>query len=116
MKPETEGKVKFGSWGLVCGAIIAITIGFVWGGWTTASTTQTISLDAVVASQAEVCVAQFMREPDHQEKLTEFQKISNWDRPKFIEKGGWDRMPGQKESGYRVTRACSDALVLLIPK
>jgi hypothetical protein len=116
MKPETEGKVKYGSWGLVCGAIIAMIIGFGWGGWTTAATTKTMTVEAVAASQAEVCIAQFMQDPNRQEKLKEFEKISSWDRPKFIEKGGWDKMPGQKESGYRVTRACSEGLELLIKK
>jgi len=32
MKPETVGIIKFGSWGLVGGAIVAMVIGFGWGG------------------------------------------------------------------------------------
>jgi hypothetical protein len=28
MKPETAGKVKYGIWGLIVGAIIAMIIGF----------------------------------------------------------------------------------------
>ena len=39
MKPETEGKLKYGGLGLVCGAVIAMIIGFAWGGWTTSDTT-----------------------------------------------------------------------------
>ena len=39
MKPETAGKVKFGVWGLICGAVIAMIIGFGWGGWSTKGTT-----------------------------------------------------------------------------
>ena len=35
MKPETEGKVKYGVWGLIVGAVIAMIIGFAWGGWKT---------------------------------------------------------------------------------
>jgi len=31
MKPETTVKVKFGVLGLICGAVIAIIIGFGWG-------------------------------------------------------------------------------------
>jgi hypothetical protein len=50
MKPETAGKVKYGSWGLVCGAIIAMIIGFGWGGWTTAGTTQKMSDEAILKS------------------------------------------------------------------
>ena len=40
MKEEMEVKMKFGIGGLVCGAIVAMIIGFAWGGWVTASTNQ----------------------------------------------------------------------------
>jgi len=30
MKPETAGKVKYGVWGLICGAVISMIIGFGW--------------------------------------------------------------------------------------
>ncbi len=116
MKPETEGKIKYGVWGLIVGAVIAMIIGFVWGGWSTASTTKTMSEEAVLASQAAICVAQFMKQPDHVEKLKEIEKTSSWERAKFIEKGGWDKMPGQEKADYGVSRACVDGLELLIKK
>jgi hypothetical protein len=116
MKAETEGKIKYGVWGLICGAVIAMIIGFAWGGWKTGGTTKTMTEEAVLASQAAICVAQFMKEPNHEEKLKEFEKISHWDRDEFIEKGGWDKMPGQKEADHGVARACVDGLELLIKK
>ncbi len=116
MKPETAGKIKFGVWGLICGAVITIIIGFAWGGWTTAATTQKVSKEAVLASQAAICVAQFIKQPNHEEKLKELEKVSNWDRGTFIEKGGWDKMPGQEKADYGVSRACADGLELLIKK
>jgi hypothetical protein len=116
MKPETEGKIKYGVWGLIVGAVIAMIIGFVWGGWTTSSTTKTMTEEAVLASQAAICVAQFMKQPNHEEKLKEFEKESSWQRAKFIETGGWDKMPGQEKADYTVARACSDGLELLIQK
>jgi hypothetical protein len=116
MKPETEGKIKYGVWGLIFGAVIAMIIGFGWGGWTTASTTKTITEDAVLASQSAICVAQFMKEPNHEEKLKEFDEVNRWKRDEFIKKGGWDRMPGQKEADDGVAQACSDGLELLIKK
>jgi hypothetical protein len=116
MKPETTGKFKYGGWGLVCGAVIAIIIGFGWGGWTTASTTKTMSAEAVLASQAAICVAQFMKDSNHEENLKELEEISTWERAKFIEKGGWNKMPGQEEADYDVSRACADGLELLIKK
>jgi hypothetical protein len=116
MKPETAVKVKFGVWGLICGAFIAIIIGFAWGGWKTKGTAQTMTEDAILASQAAICVAQFMKQPNHEEKLKEFEKVSSWERDKFIEKGGWDIMPGQEKAGSAVARACADGLELLIKK
>ena len=116
MKPETEGKIKYGVWGLVCGAVIAIIIGFAWGGFKTTGMAKTMTKEAVLASQAAICVAQFMKQPNHKEKLKEFEKISSWERTKFIEKGGWDKMPGQEKADYAVARACSDGLELLIIK
>ena len=116
MKPETEGKIKYGVWGVIVGAIFAIITGFAWGGWTTAGTTQTMTEDAVLASQAAICVAQFMKAPNHEEKLKEFAKVNSWERAKFIEKGGWDKMPGQEKADYAVDRGCSDGLELLVKK
>jgi len=116
MKPETAGKIKSGIWSLIGGAVITMVIGFAWGGWTTASTTQAMANEAVLASQAAICVAQFMKESGHEERLKAFEKVSSWDRAKFIEKGGWDKMPGQEEADYSVAQACSDGLELLIKK
>ena len=116
MKPENAAKIKYGVWGLIIGAIIAMIIGFAWGGWTTSGTTQKMSDEAVLASQAAICVAQFMKQPNHEEKLKEFEKVSSWEKAKFIENGGWDKMPGQKEADYGVAQACSDGLELLIKK
>ena len=116
MKPETAGKIKFSVWGLICGAVIAIIIGFAWGGWTTSGTTKTMTDEAVLASQAAICVAQFMKEPNHKEKLKELGELDSWTRAEFIEKGGWDKMPGQEKADYDVARACADGLEFLIKK
>jgi hypothetical protein len=117
MKPEIAGKIKYGVWGLIIGAVIAMIIGFAWGGWTTSSTTKKMSAEAVLASQAAICVAQFMKQPNHEEKLKELRELDSWKRAEFIEKGGWDVMPGQeKAEDYAVARACADGLELLFEK
>ena len=89
-------------------------IGFGWGGWSTAATNQKMSEEAVLASQAAICVAQFMKEPNHEEKLKALAELSTWKRPEFIEKEGWDKMPGQEKADFSVSRACADGLELLI--
>jgi len=114
MKTENAAKIKYGVWGLICGGIIAMIIGFGWGGWTTAATNQKISEEAVLASQAAIFVAQFMKQPNHEAKLKELADLSTWKRSDFIEKEGWDKMPGQEKADYSVSRACADGLELLI--
>jgi hypothetical protein len=116
MTPVTAAKVKYGVWGLICGAVLAMIIGFAWGGWTTRSTTQKMGEEAVLAARSAICVAQFMKDPNHQEKLQELEKISSYQRSTFIEKGGWDKMPGEEKAGYAVARACADGLEVLMKK
>ena len=116
MKAVAEGKIKYGVGGLICGAIVAMIIGFAWGGWVTASTNQKMSSEAVLASQAAICVAQYVKQPNSQEKLKEYEAVDSYKRYEFIEKGGWDKMPGQKEASYGVRDACVAGLDVLIKK
>jgi hypothetical protein len=117
MKPETADKVKYGVWGLILGAVIATTIGFQWGGWSTRGTSQQMAEAAVLTTRAAICVAQFAKAPNYQERLKEMKALASWQRAEFIEKGGWDKMPGEeKASGYTVSRACADGLEVLIEK
>ena len=116
MKLETAAKFKYGIWGLVGGAAIAIMLGFVWGGWTTSSTANAATAKAVVSSQAAICVAQFVKQPDHEAKLKELGEVNSWARGEFIEKGGWDKMPGQEKADPDVASACAEGLALLVKK
>jgi hypothetical protein len=116
MTPVTAGKVKYGVWGLIGGAVIAMIIGFAWGGWTTARTTQRMGEEAVLAARAAICVAQFMKEPDQEEKLQELGKLIAYQRGPFIEKGGWNKMPGEEQASPMVARACADGLEVLLKK
>ncbi len=113
---EMKGKAKAGFWWLISGAIIAMIIGFAWGGWSTSSTTQDKSDEAVLASQAAICVAQFMKDPTYQEKLKEFEAMESWKRSELIEKGGWDKMPGQEKASGSVSNACVAGIEVLIKK
>jgi len=89
-------------------------LGFVWGGWTTAGTAHGMSQKAVVASQAAICVAQFVKQPNHEKKLAELAEVSSWSRASSSRKGGWDKMPGQDKASPDVARACADGLELLV--
>ena len=116
MKAETEGKIKYGVWGLICGGVVAMIIGFAWGGWTTSGTTQKMSDEAVLASQAAICVAQFVKAPNHEEKLKEFEGVEIWQRAAFVEKGGWNKIPGEEKAAPFVAEGCAKGLEALIKK
>ncbi len=112
-KPETGGKIKFGVWGLICGAIIAMIIGFAWGGWTTGGTSRQRTEEAVLATRAAICVAQFIKDPNYKENLKALKAVDSYERSTFIEKGGWDKMPGEQKANSTVSRACADGLEYL---
>ena len=116
MTPVTAAKVKYGVWGLIGGGIIAMIIGFAWGGWTTSGTTQRMGDEAVLAARSAICVAQFMKQPNHQEQLLALKKVDSYQRSIFIEKGGWDKMPGEERAGSTVARACVAGLEVLMKK
>jgi hypothetical protein len=87
MTPVTAAKTKNGIWGLILGGVLAMTIGFA-----------------------------FTKDPNHQEQLQAFDKVSPYQRSTFIEKGGWDKMPGEEQGGFAVARACADGLEVLMKK
>jgi hypothetical protein len=116
VKPETEVKLKYGGWGLILGAGIATIVGFNWGGWTTRGTSQQMTEAALLSTRAAICVAQFSAPPNDQRRLKELKAVDSWDRASFIEKGGWDKMPGEEKVTDTVARACAEGLGLLMAK
>jgi hypothetical protein len=116
VKTETEGKLKYGSWGLIVGAAGAMIIGFNWGGWVTGSKSQAKTDEALLSTRAAICVAQFVKGPKYTERLKELKATNSWERSAVIEKGGWDRMPGEDKAVPTVGRACADGLDSLVEK
>lgn len=95
-----------GIWGFVLGGIAAMLIGFQWGGWSTATTTQKMSDEAVLASRAAICVSQFRSAPAYKANIKEFEAAESYRKSELVEKGGWDRMPGQDAASWGVAAAC----------
>ena len=116
MKQETELKLKYGVWGVIAGAAGAMIIGFNWGGWTTQTTSKARTDAAVLTARSAICVAQFTRPPHDQKRLKDLEAVNSWERAAFIEKGGWDKMPGEQKADDTVSRACADELGLLMGK
>jgi hypothetical protein len=116
MKPENEAKVKYGVWGLILGAGAAMIVGFNWGGWTTRGTSTAMTDAAMLNARAAICVAQFAKPPNEKQRMKELQAVNSWERAAYIEKGGWDKMPGEEKAVDTVSRACADGLAVLLDK
>ncbi len=100
--------------GAIAGAVIAIVIGFNWGGWTLGSTAQKMAEDsanhAVVAALAPICVQKFNQAAEAPATLVALKKVDSWEQDTFIVKGGWATFPGEAEPNRNVAAACARAL------
>ena len=108
--------IKPAAWGVVCGAVATMIIGFSWGGWTTGGTAERMAADrsntTLVAALTPSCVASFMRQPGGTTKLAEFKKIdSSWEQRQLIEKGGWATPDGVKDPNPGLATSCAEALL-----
>jgi len=108
---QVPASVKPAVWGAVGGAVAAMIIGFVWGGWVTGGTAgkmvATSAQDASVLALTPLCVAKGEQQP---EQLVLLKKESSWSRSDFVTKAGWVANVNEK---YRsaVASACATALV-----
>jgi hypothetical protein len=95
--------------------IATMIVGFSWGGWTTSGTAAAMADKAAEGARAslaaEICTAQFNRNPDAATQLTALNKLENWDRGDFIRKGGWANLPGIKEPVSGSADLCAQQLV-----
>ena len=100
-------------WGAVGGAVVLAVVGFMLGGWITGGTAQQLAEDAaekaVSDRLAPICVAQYNRDPEKDQKLKEMKK-KTYQRGDYVKKQGWSTMPGEKDPDYAVSRECADLL------
>jgi hypothetical protein len=102
-------------WCCVLSVIATMIVGFSWGGWTTSGTAAAMADKAAEGARAslaaEICTAQFNRNPDAATQLTALNKLENWDRGDFIRKGGWANLPGLKDPVSGSADLCAQQLV-----
>ncbi|MBI2364986.1 MAG: hypothetical protein HYV01_08285 [Deltaproteobacteria bacterium] len=107
-------KIKLGSWSAAGGAILAVFVGFNFGGWVTgggaAAMAKELAADAVAERLGSICVAQLNRDPDKDKKLIEMKGKDSWDKGRYIEKQSWAIMPGEDKPDSRVADACAKQL------
>src|SRR5215212_8306721 len=108
---QMPASVKPAIWGAIGGAVAAMIIGFIWGGWVTGGTAEkmatTSAQNASVLALTPLCVAKGEQQP---EQLVLLKKESSWNRGDFVTKAGWVANVNEK---YRsaVASACASALV-----
>ncbi len=111
----TWNKIKPYLWSAAGGAVVISIIGFSLGGWVTAGTARRTAIEmaetAVVDRLAPICVAQFLQDPNREERLKELKKLDSWNRADYVKEQGWAIMPGEKESDYKVANECARLLV-----
>ena len=116
MNQVDKEKIKTGVWGAVGGAIMAVIIGFAWGGWVLGSNSldrgKEMAQTAVIDRLVPICVAQFNQDPQRDTKLKEFGKLrSPWKREQYVRSRGWATMPYEKGPDRLVADKCAEQIM-----
>ncbi|MBW2028943.1 MAG: hypothetical protein JRH06_00595 [Deltaproteobacteria bacterium] len=109
--------IKPFGWGVAVGMVVLLIVIFSAGWVVTSGSAKSMAQDiadkAVVERLAPICVAQFMKDPNREERLKELEKLDSWQRSDYVKKQGWAVMPGEKESDYDVADECARRLMKL---
>ncbi len=101
--------------GVLAGAGLIAWIGFGALNWKTPGKAETLAKrqvdTAVMASQAQICSAQFSAGKDGAGRMVTLKASDRWSRGDIVEKGGWATMAGSKTPGQGVSQACADLLI-----
>ena len=107
--------IKPFAWGMAVGSIVLLIVIFS-AGWVVTSGSarakaKTIATDAVMDRLAPIAVAQFMEDPNKEERLSDLKKLEYWERSEYVQNQGWATMPGEKEADMSVADECARRLV-----
>ena len=97
-------------WGIVVGAIVLLIVIFSAGWVITKGKAERMANQAVVDKLASICVAQFLQDPNKEERLKELKAKNSWERDSYVEKGGWATMPGGDSPDSTVADECAKRL------
>jgi hypothetical protein len=104
-------KIKLGLWSGVGGAIVAVYVGFNFGGWMTNGTAEAMAKETAATAVAErlgtICLAQLNRDAAKNQKLAQVKDKDSWEMGRFIETQSWAIMPGAEKPDQGVAEACA---------
>jgi len=111
-------KIKTSLWGAVGGAIMAMIIGFSWGGWVLGSSAQRTADEMVETALVErltpICIEQFNQDPEKAMKIKVLKAKNSWERGKYIREQGWATMPYEKDPDYGVAEECTKQIMKIV--
>ena len=94
------------AWGLGVGAVVLLIVIFSSGWVMTSGSAETqaklIAQEAVMAHLAPIAVAQFMQDPNRQERLKELKELDSWKRGEYVQNQGWVTMPGSESPNRQI--------------
>lgn len=98
-------------WGAIGGAIVAMVIGFAWGGWVTGGAAANMEAagaeSAVVQAFTPVCVAKAEQQP---EQIALLKEEARYQRDDFVVDAGWvDNVSDKYRS--EVADSCAASIV-----
>lgn len=101
-------------WGMVVGMFALMIVAFS-AGWVVTSSSadaqaKKISASAVLDRLVPISIAQFMSDPNKQDRLTQMKSEDSWKRGEFVQKQGWATMPGEKAPDSGVADECARRL------
>ena len=104
-------------WGSAVGAIVLLIVIFSAGWVVTSGSAQLkakeMAASAVMNRLAPISIAQFMGDPNKEERLADLKKLDYWKRGEYVQKQGWATMPGEKEADGGLADECARRLVEL---
>ena len=97
-------QIKPFAWGMAVGMIVLLIVVFS-AGWVVTSSSakaeaKVMASNAVMNRLAPIAVAQFMQDPNKEERLTEMKKLDSYganSRSDYVQEQGWATMPGDKK-------------------
>ena len=102
-------------WSCVASIVATMIVGFTWGGWVFGSKAAEMSAAAADHAKAQLaaayCVSAFEKAPDVATQFAALKKTDSWNRSGFIDKGGWDKLPGEKQPVTGAADLCATKLM-----
>ena len=104
------GNLKWTLMGVAVGAFLSVAVGLRAGYILSKDAAEQRANAAVLRTKVAICIAQYNNAPRLQERIKELKALNFIQRDGYIEKGGWDKMPGEEKASDAVNRVCGDRL------